>query len=92
MIIASREDYIKRVSEYVGDRSEDADLSFIEDMSDTYDSISTQSAEIERLRAENADLRQKYKERFSSGSRPQEEEKQEEVEELPKRTFEDLFK
>lgn len=91
MIIAGREDYIKRVSEYVGDRSEDVDLSFIEDMSDTYDSISTQSAEIERLRAENADLRQKYKERFS-GSRAPEDDKPEEVEELPKRTFEDLFK
>lgn len=91
MIIAGREDYIKRVSDYVGDRSEDADLSFIEDMSDTYDSIATQTAEIERLRSENADLRQKYKERFS-GSRTQEDDKPEEVEELPKRTFEDLFK
>ena len=91
MIIANREDYIKRVSGYVGERDADEDLSFIEDMSDTYDSISTQSQEIERLRAENADLRQKYKERFS-GSRAPEEDKPEEVEELPKRTFEELFK
>lgn len=91
MIIASREDYIKRVSGYVGERDADEDLSFIEDMSDTYDSISTQSQEIERLRAENADLRQKYKERFSKPAAPPDE-KPEEVEELPKRTFEDLFK
>lgn len=93
MIINGRDEYIRRVTGYVGDRNTDEDLSFIEDMSDTYDSISTQEAEISRLTAENEDLRRKYRERFSASLAPEDPgaETHEETVEVEKRTYEDLF-
>lgn len=99
MIIDNRENYIKRVSEYIGDRNDDADISFLEDMTDTYDNYSTSTEEASRLRSENDDLRRKYRERFTSGSLAPDKPDgythdtlEDQSDEVETRTYEALFK
>ena len=91
MIIDTREEYLKRIGERIGDTPED--LSFLEDMTDTYDALNTGSdrAEIERLTAENDELRRKYKERFFKPSQDPEEDGEKEPEKVMS-SFDDLFK
>lgn len=90
-----REEYLRRIGERIGDSDED--IAFLEDMTDTFDGLSegTRQEEIDRLTAENAELRRKYKERFFAPTGkpdevddPNEPEKEIEV----KTRFEELFK
>lgn len=94
MIIESREEYLKRVGDRVGDSAED--IAFLEDMTDTYDHLVTLSDgdTIARLTSENEELRRKYRERFfSPGADPEPDEPDEpdEPEEI-KTKYEELFK
>lgn len=72
-VLKTKEEYIKRVSDYVGENARDEDIEFIDDMVDTYISLSEGGSqlEIERLKRELADLNQKwkdkYRQRFSKG-------------------------
>ena len=92
MIIETREEYLRRIGERLGDSDED--IAFLEDMTDTYDSLSTGADRdtIQRLTAENEELRRKYRERFftppdSGGTDPEPEPEPEEI----MTTFEELF-
>lgn len=71
----------------IGDSTEDADISFIEDLSDTLNAGNLE--ELEKLKSENEELRKKYRDRFFETKKVV---KVEEPEELEKTTFEDLFK
>ena len=71
----------------IGDSTDDADISFIEDISDTLNAGNLE--EVERLKSENEELRKKYRDRFFEKKEVKEEEKEDETE---KTTFEDLFK
>lgn len=64
MVIDTREEFLKRIGEKIGDSDED--IAFLEDMTDTYDSLQSASDQetIQRLTAENDELRRKYRERF----------------------------
>ena len=73
----------------IGDSTDDADISFIEDISDTLNAGNLE--EVERLKSENEELRKKYRDRFFE-KKVEEPEDPEEHEEAEKRTFEDLFK
>ena len=77
------------VRQRIGDSTEDADISFIEDLSDTLNAGN--SEEVEKLKSENEELRKKYRDRFFE-KKVEEPEEAEEPEEPEKRTFEDLFK
>lgn len=72
-VLKTKEEFIKRVSDYVGDNARDEDIEFIDDMVDTYNSISEggSQAEIEKLKRELVELDQKwkdkYRQRFSKG-------------------------
>ena len=72
-VLKTKEEYIKRVSDYVGDNARDEDIEFIDDMVDTYNSLSEGGSqlEIEKLKRELVDLdqkwRDKYRQRFSKG-------------------------
>ena len=77
------------VRQRIGDSTDDADISFIEDLSDTLNAGN--SEEVERLKSENEELRKKYRDRFFEKKEVKEEET-EEPEETGKTTFEDLFK
>ena len=93
MILATREDYVRRVSDHIGQDNTDEALSFLEDMSDTYDFLSSGSGErIRELEDENRSLREKYRQRFTEPGQhfedPTPETKVEETKEL---TYENLF-
>ena len=64
MAVLTREDFRARVNARVGESTTDDDLAFLEDMLDTYDSLSGSEDEITRLTSENESLRQRYRERF----------------------------
>ena len=74
------------VRQRIGDSTDDADISFIEDISDTLNAGNLE--EVERLKSENEELRKKYRDRFFE----KKVEDPEEHEEPEKTTFEDLFK
>ena len=77
------------VKQRIGDSTDDADISFIEDISDTLNAGNLE--EVERLKSENEELRKKYRDRFFEKKEVKEEETEKE-EEPEKTTFEDLFK
>ena len=72
-VLKTKEEFIKRVSDYVGDNARDEDIEFIDDMVDTYNSLSEggSQVEIEKLKRELVELdqkwRDKYRQRFSKG-------------------------
>ena len=68
MAVLSREDLMKRLNEALG---EDADVSILEDVADTYDAVADHSdaEEWERRYNENeAAWRKRYRDRFESGT------------------------
>ena len=96
MVIDTREEFLKRIGEKIGDSDED--IAFLEDMTDTYDSLQSASDQetIQRLTAENDELRKKYRERFfkpadSTKDDPDDDEDPEQQEKILS-SFDDLFK
>ena len=88
-MVRSVEEIMDIVRQRIGDSTEDSDISFIEDISDTLNAGN--SEELEKLKSENEKLRKKYRDRFVE-KKVEETEEPEEHEEPKKRTFEDLFK
>ena len=86
-MVRSVEEMMDIVRQRIGDSTEDSDISFIEDISDTLNAGN--SEEVEKLKSENEELRKKYRDRFFEKKEVKEEEKEDETE---KTTFEDLFK
>ena len=94
MAVLSREDLMRRLNEALG---EDADVSIMEDVADTYDAVADHSDadEWERRYNENeAAWRKRYRDRFESGTPDPtgtntEYETQEE--EIKVKTFDELF-
>lgn len=94
MAVLSREDLMKRLNESLG---EDADVSIMEDVADTYDAIADHSDadEWERRYNENdAAWRKRYRDRFECGTpdsgainQPDDTED----EEIKVKTFDELF-
>lgn len=85
-MVRSIEEMMDIVRQRIGDSTEDSDLSFIEDISDTLNAGN--SEEVEKLKSENEELRKKYRDRFFE----KKVEEPEEPEKPEKTTFEDLFK
>lgn len=88
MAIRTSEEFLAMIKQRVGDSTSDDDISFIEDASDTINSMSQHETEIEKLRAENEDLRKKYRDRFFDPKPDEPEPNETEPEKL---TFESLF-
>ena len=90
-----RDAFMERIKAIVGDATDDDALSFIADMTDTYDGLAQPSDWEEKYNAEHAAheaLRKEYKDRFFSGganSQPDPEPYKPGAEEI---TYEDLFK
>ena len=85
-MVKSVVELLDMVRQRIGDSTDDADISFIEDISDTLNAGNLE--EVERLKSENEELRKKYRDRFFE----KKVEEPEEPEEPEKTTFEDLFK
>ena len=87
MAIRTSEEFLTMIRNRIGDSTADEDIAFIEDASDTINNMSQHEAEIAQLRAENEDLRKKYRDRFFE-PKPDEPAPEPEQEKL---TFESLF-
>lgn len=94
MAVLSREDLMKRLNEAIG---EDADVSILEDVADTYDAIADHSDadEWERRYHENeAAWRKRYRDRFESGtpdSGAKNTTDDDQEDEIKVKTFDELF-
>lgn len=88
-MVKSVVELLDMVRQRIGDSTEDADISFIEDISDTLNAGNLE--EVERLKSENEELRKKYRDRFFE-KKVDEPKEPEEPEEPEKTTFDDLFK
>lgn len=64
MAIRTADEFLAMIKEYVGDRAENSDLAIIEDANDTIKSMAQHESEIVQLKAENDELRKKYRDRF----------------------------
>ena len=72
-IIKNRDEFMSRINQMIGERNDDEALSFLSDLSDTYDSLSqTDIPDIDAINASweekynnlDNEWRNKYKERF----------------------------
>lgn len=88
MAIRTSEEFLAMIRDRIGDSTADEDIAFIEDASDTINNMSQHETEIEQLRAENEDLRKKYRDRFFEPKPDLDPEPEPETEKL---TFESLF-
>lgn len=98
MAVLSRDDFMTRINERVGDDNSDDALSFIEDMTDTFDDLSSTNNTEEWEKKYNAldtKWREKYKARFmSAGTDPNSviDEQEEDIKDDGlETTFDDLF-
>lgn len=93
MAVCTPEEILESIKTRVGDSTEDADLKFLEDVTDTLSELKSKTENLEdwKTKYEENDKRwrEKYRDRFFEKKEEIEEEKEEP--EAPK-TFEDLFK
>lgn len=93
MAVRSIDDIMNIVKNRIGDSTNDDDLSFVEDISDTLKSFSESEEKINTLTTENENLRQKYRDRFfSGGGDPKKDISEENKQDERPKTFDDLFK
>lgn len=101
MAVLSKDDFINRVKALAGDNDDDETLSMIEDFTDTYNDLETRTNDTEDWKSKyeqnDAEWRNKYKERFFSGDSTnpkdvKDEQKKDVIDDSNEDiTFEDLF-
>lgn len=95
MAVRTTEEILESIKTRVGDSTEDADLEFLEDVTDTLSDLKskTEGQEDWKTKYEENDKmwREKYRDRFFEKKDP-ESEPEPEPEPEPPKTFEDLFK
>lgn len=88
MAVRTSEEFLEMIKQRVGESTADEDIAFIEDASDTINSMSQHETEIEQLKVENEELRKKYRDRFFE---PKPDDPKPNDPEPEKTTFESLF-
>lgn len=88
MPMLTRDDFMSRIQERIGDDETPEALAFIADMADTFDGLSDTS-QVTALQTELDELRKEYKARFFSGGQPNPQPQKRGAEEIQ---FKDLFK
>lgn len=95
-MVKTKEEILNLVQGILGDDTSDSALSLIEDLSDTLDNVTTSDETDWRTRYEENDAqwRQRYRDRFFSKPAQEEEEPDDPVPEVTNepKTFSDLFK
>lgn len=96
MAVLSKEDFLSRINERIGDDNSDEAIAFMEDMSDTYEDMAnkiTDSTDWKKKYEENDKAwRDKYKERFTSSHNEDEDLSGNDDDTTSPKTFDDLFK
>ena len=95
MAILNRDELMAKLKERFGEETDDASLSFIEDVTDTYDDLASKSnvTALNEMTEKYNELQGKYRERFFSGSEDfnNDDSFEQHEEPKPKLRFEDLF-
>lgn len=95
MAVRTTEEILESIKTRVGDSTEDADLEFLEDVTDTLSDLKSKSEGQEdwktKYEENDKQWREKYRDRFFEKKDPDLDQEQEPEPESPK-TFEDLFK
>lgn len=91
MAVRTREEIMESIRNRIGDDTSDEALAFIEDVSDTLDSMANSDKENWKQKYEENDAqwRQRYRDRFYNSDTPEDSEEEEEDKPL---TFDGLFK
>lgn len=97
MAVLERETLMNRLKERFGNDESDETISFIEDVSDTFDSLSSASGDSEEWKTKyeenDAAWRKKYRDRFfGTGEEAKEEQKEDVKGDSEVKTFDGLFK
>lgn len=97
MAVLERNTMMNRLKELFGDNESDEAISFIEDLSDTLDSLSNDSGDIEEWKTKyeenDAAWRKKYRDRFfGTGEEVKEEQEEDVKDDSEVKTFDELFK
>ena len=95
-MIKTKEELLESIRSKIGEDSSDETIAFLEDVTDTFDDLENKAkgdgkdwkAEAERI---DAEWREKYKARFFSGEKVDEEDDDPAPESKVNLTFEDLF-
>lgn len=95
-MVLNNDDFVKSVKSIIGDRTDEESINFIENMTDTYNSLVadkdvTNTAWEQKYNALNETWSKRYKDRFLSGSDEQQNNDNFENDNEPK-TYNDLFK
>ena len=95
-MVLNNDDFVKSVKSIIGDRTDEESINFIENMTDTYNSLVadkdvTNTAWEQKYNALNETWSKRYKDRFLSGSDEQQNNDSHENDNEPK-TYNDLFK
>lgn len=96
MAVLTRDEFFDRVQKIVGTDTTDESLTFIEDMTDTYNSLDERANGDgtdweQRYRDLDESWKEKYKKRFFSGGSSRVIEDVKDVEEKKEVTYDDLF-
>ena len=94
-MVLTKEEFLTKIKERIGENPTDEDISFVEDMTDTFDSLTASDGEDWKKKYEENDAmwRKKYADRFfekveETTDDPQEEETEDKSETI---TVDDLF-
>lgn len=93
-MVKTKAEILESVKARIGDATDDESIAFIEDISDTLDSLETNAGVDWKQKYEDNDAnwKKKYRDRFFGNPDPDEEdEKEKEKEKKKPMTFEDLF-
>ena len=95
-MVLNNDDFVKSVKSIIGDRTDEESINFIENMTDTYNSLVadkdvTNTAWEQKYNALNETWSKRYKDRFLSGSDEQQNNENHEDDNEPK-SYSDLFK
>lgn len=92
-----KEELLKELHDYTGDRTDDETLKLIEDVSDSLDADGNGKTDSEDWQAKYNDLAKKYKDRFTESvevkedTKDEDDKKEEEEEKAEKISADDLF-
>lgn len=95
MAVLTKEDFMSRISNVIGEDNSDESIAFMEDMSDTYNDLAskvTDNVDWKQKYEENdKSWREKYRERFTAPSTEDDNNLGGEDEPSAPKTFDDLF-
>ena len=89
-MVLTKEEFLSKIKERIGENPTDEDISFVEDMTDTIDSLSQGDDWQKKYEENDAMWRKKYTERFFTPDKESEKEN-EETKDSEEITIDDLF-